>query len=164
MRKLKNVIVLAVIACCAILIPENITVLYALAGLIAIMLTFNLLVRRSPYFKPYFLSKINIFSAKSSKKFEVDIPTDLAFDKIKEVIAQSRFKLITEDRNKLEILTISKISWRSWGETIYFTLEETVGKTLVKFDSAALFQIYSWGKNEDNYKVFFEKLEDSFTI
>lgn len=164
MKKLKNVIALALIAYGALLLPDHSIVMYSLACLTVLVFGFNLLVRKSLYFKPYFLSKINVFSAQSGNKFVVDIPVDLAFDKIKEVIAESHFKLITEDRNKLELLAISKISWSSWGETIYFTLEESGNKTLVKFDSVALFQVYTWGKNDDNCTLFSEKLENSFTI
>ena len=164
MRKLKNIIVLTIITCAAILIPENNIVMYSLACVIPIIFSFNILVRKSLYFKPYFLSKINIFSAKFNSKFQVDIPVDLAFDKIKEVIEESRLKLIIADKDKLEMLAISNISFSSWGETIYVSFEGTGNRTLVKFDSAALFQMYTWGKNEDNSKVFSEKLENSFII
>lgn len=164
MRNLKNVLFLAAIMCGAMLLPGNNIAMYSFAGIMAIVFTFNLCVRRSLYFKPYFLSKFNIFSAKSGSRFEIDIPVDLAFDKIKEVIADSPLKLIKADRNKHEILAISNISFSSWGENIYFSFEEIENRTIVKFDSAALFQIYTWGKNETNYKVFSEKLEQSFTI
>jgi hypothetical protein len=105
-----------------------------------------------------------MFSAKFSKEITVDIPADLAYDKVIEVIEESGFNLIVADKEKLEILAVSKTSWKSWGENIYFLLEGMDSGTTIKFNSAALFQIYTWGKNEDNYKAFFQKLEESFTI
>lgn len=143
---------------------QMITALFVLAGFNMVLITFNLLVRKSHYFKHYFLSNFNIFSAKLNKQFEVEIPADLAFEIIKEVIAGSGFKLITENKEKMELLAISKPGWKSWGENIYFTVKENSGVTIVGFASAALFQVYSWGKNEENYSLFFQKLEDSFTV
>ena len=162
MRTLKNILVVLAIA--AFVIASSDTMIFSLALINIIILSFNLLARRSLAFKTYFLSRLNIFSAHFGKKFEVEIPAELAFGKILEVIDDSGLKLVTADKDKLEILAISKLSWKSWGENIYFSLKDTGENTLINFDSAALFQIYTWGKNEDNYAVFLRKLEDSFTI
>lgn len=163
-RTVKHFVAIFFITTFVILMNGKLLALYIWAGFNAVLLTFNLLVRRSLAFKPWFLSKFNIFSANFSREFEVEIPADLAFDKILEVAAESGFKLAKADKDKLEILAISTTSWKSWGENIYFKIEENAGQTVVRFDSAAIFGIYTWGKNEDNYSVFFEKLEDSFTI
>ncbi len=164
MRTLKNIFVVLAIAAFVITLSGNMAVMYSLAIINVVILSFHLLARRSITFKPYFLSRFNIFSAHFNKEFDVEIPADLAFAKIIEVIADSGLKLVTADKDKLEILAISKTSWKSWGENIYFALKETGETTLISFDSAALFQIYTWGKNEDNYAVFFRKLDDSLTI
>lgn len=166
MRTMKNLFLFALllVVIIAIVSSGNLMVLYSLAIINVVVFSFNLLVRRSMAFKPYFLSPFNLFSARFTKAFEVEIPAGLAFAKICEVIAGSGFKLITADKDKLEILAISKPGWQSWGENLYFTLKEREESTLIRFDSAALFQIYTWGKNENNYMVFFGKLEDSFTI
>lgn len=130
-----------------------------------ITFTFHLIVRKYISFKPYFLSPYNLFSAKVHKEFIIDIPRDLVFHKLKESIEASKFKLTYDDPEKLQMLAISKTSWKSWGENIYFSLQESGNNdTLVVFDSAALFQIYTWGKNEDNYTKFINELEQSLTI
>lgn len=164
MRMLKGIFVVLVIAAIVAVSSGSMAVIYSLAIINFIIFSFNLLVRRLIAFKPYFLSRFNIFSANFNKEFEVDISADLAFAKILEVIADSGFKLVTADKDKLEILAISKLGWKSWGENIYFTFKGIGESTLISFDSAALFQMYTWGKNEDNYTVFFRKLDESFTI
>lgn len=164
MKTLKGIFFTLVISAIVIASSGNMAVIYSLAIINIFILSFNLFVRRLIAFKPYFLSRFNIFSAKFNKEFKVEISADLAFDKILEVIADSGFKLIVADKERLEILAISKLGWKSWGENIYFTLKEIDEGTLISFDSAALFQMYTWGKNEENYTVFFGKLEESFTI
>lgn len=166
MQTLKNTFIMLAIAVAAIaiILSGNIVVIYSLAFLNVIIFSFHILVRRSIAFKPYFLSRYNIFSANFNKEFKVEISPDLAFAKIVEVIVDSDFKLVATDRDKLEILALSKIGWQSWGENIYFTLKAAGESTLIRFDSSALFQIYTWGKNEKNYTMFFRELEDSFTI
>ncbi len=164
MKTLKNLLVIGILFALVILSSGNMIVLFILAAFNLILLSFNLLARKSIALKPYFLSPYNVFSAKYSKEFKVDIPAHLAFDKILEVIAESGFKLITQDKEQLQILAVSSMGFKSWGENIYFSLKEVNGSTVVQFNSAALFQIYTWGKNEDNYSLFFKKLEESFII
>jgi hypothetical protein len=164
MRIIKNLLVIVFISVVILFGSKNLVLMTALASVNLVFLSFNLIVRKKISFKPYFLSPYNIFSAKYSKDFEVEIPADLAFDKIVEVIAESGFKLVTADRERMQILAIASMGMQSWGENIYFGFEELGNKTIVKFNSAALFQIYTWGKNEKNYSVFFTQLEDSFTI
>jgi hypothetical protein len=164
MRIIKNLLVIVFISVVIFFGSKNSVLMTALASVNLVFLSFNLIVRKKISFKPYFLSPYNIFSAKYSKDFEVEIPADLAFDKIVEVIGESGFKLVTADRERMQILAIASMGMQSWGENIYFGLEEVGDKTIVKFNSAALFQIYTWGKNEKNYSVFFAQLEDSFTI
>jgi len=169
MRFIKHLLVIAVIFIIIFVSKDSshdshMTILYALAGINVVLICFNLAVRCSLAFKPYFLSPFNIFSAHFKKEFDVEIPADLAFDKIREVIDESGFKQITADKDRLEILAIARPGFRSWGENVYFTLTESGSHTRVRFDSAALFQLYTWGKNEDNYSAFFKKLDDSFTI
>lgn len=164
MRIMKNLMAIVFILIIIFFGSNNLDLMIALASVNLVIFSFNLIVRKNISFKPYFLSPYNIFSAKYSKDFEVEIPADLAFDKIVEVIAESGFKLITADRERMQILAIASMGMKSWGENIYFGFEEAGDKTIVKFNSAALFQIYTWGKNEKNYSVFFTQLEDSFTI
>lgn len=128
------------------------------------VLLFNIVVRNMFSFKPYFLSKWNIFSSKFSEEFEFDIPKDLAFEKILEVVAESSFILKYSSKSNHEIFVTTKFSWRSWGENIYIHIREKDRRTIVRFDSAALFQMYTWGKNENNFDEFLQRLDDSLTV
>ena len=164
MKNLKNTLLLVLLTVVIFLLSIYGKGIYILAGINICFVSFNLIVRKSLKFKPYFLSKFNFFSANFNKEIIVELPADLVFEKILEVIDESGFKLVTADKEKLEILAVSQTSWKSWGENIYFSLVERNDLTTIHFDSAGLFAISTWGKNEDNYRAFFDNLEESFTI
>jgi hypothetical protein len=125
---------------------------------------FNLVIRKSLLFKNYFTSRFNLLTSKIRFGKEFDIPKELMFEKIVEVINDSKFKLVKADKEKFEILAITKISWISWGENLYISFETNEGKTIMKLCSATLFQITSWGKNERNYNDLLSEIENSLTV
>ena len=137
-----------------------------LLGLLLILgfFIFNLVIRKSLAFQNYFTSRYNLLTTKDRTEIVFDFSRDLAFEKILEVINQSKFKLVAADTEKFVILAISKISFRSWGENIYLSFEKRGDQTVMKFCSVTLFQIYSWGKNEENYGKLFKEIEDSLTV
>ena len=86
------------------------------------------------------------------------------FEKIIKVINHSDFELVESDENKFEILAISKITYKSWGENLYISYETKGSETIMKFCSSTLFQMYSWGKNEKNYEDLLNEIERSLII
>lgn len=132
--------------------------------LIAGFFVFNLVIRKSLSFKNYFTSKYNLLTSKAHAEKSFDIPKDLMFEKIIEVINDSKFKLIKADKEAFEILAIAPISFKSWGENLYVSLETKGNETTMKFCSTTLFQIYSWGKNEKNFTDLLNEIESSLTI
>lgn len=168
MKNLKSLFVVGLIIVISILIglyvqPDN-PLLITLVVLIMGLATFNLIVRNSPVFKPYFTSKFNLFTSKVKFEEVYDIPKELMFEKIIEVINHSKFRLIEADPESSEIMANTKMTLRSWGENIYIRFEETEGNTKMKFCSATLFQIHSWGKNEENYHELLNRIEDSLIV
>ena len=125
---------------------------------------FNLIIRKSLSFKNYFTSSYNVFTTKVRYKKSYDIPKGLMFKKIIEVINNSDFNLVDTNKEKLEILAISNITFKSWGENLYINFETTENTTIMKFCSSTLFQVYSWGKNEKNYDDLLKNIESSLTI
>jgi hypothetical protein len=125
---------------------------------------FNLIVRKIAWFKPYFTSKYNFFSTKYRTKIEFDIPKDLMFKKVIEVIENSKFKIQLVNEDMFEVFAISPMSFKSWGENIYIDFQEDDGKTIMNFCSATISQIYSWGKNEQNYDQLVQNIEESLII
>ncbi|MGK0308578.1 MAG: uncharacterized membrane protein YbhN (UPF0104 family) [Urechidicola sp.] len=88
--------------------------------LIVVFFIFNLIIRKSLSFKNYFTSKFNLFTNKVRYEKTFDLPNDLMYQKVIEVINDSKFKLADTDKEKLEILAISTLSAISWGgEFIY---------------------------------------------
>jgi hypothetical protein len=127
-------------------------------------LVFNIVVRKSLSFKNYFTSPYNKLSSKVWSEKEYDIPKDLLYEKIIEVVKDSDLKLIKTDSNNHEILAFTRISLRSWGENIYISFESKGDKTIMKTCSTSLFQVTSWGKNKNNSELLFRAIEDSLTV
>jgi len=125
---------------------------------------FNLIIRKSGSFKRYFTSKYNFLTTKFRSKKTFEVSKELLFIKIIEVINNSSYKLVKIDKEKFEILAISPITSKSWGENIYIDFNDIEGRTIMNFCSSSLFQIYSWGKNEENYNDLLNKIENSFVI
>ncbi len=125
---------------------------------------FNLAVRKRPAMKPYFMSSLNILTSKVKHEFTFEFSKDLAFEKVKEVLEDSAFSLVAADKDRLELQASSGISWKSWGENIYIWLEGDDERSVMKFCSVTLFQVYSWGKNEDNGRRLIDAIEESLTI
>lgn len=125
---------------------------------------FNLVVRKSLSFKKYFTHPYNFLTSKVNSEKVFDIPKELMFEKIIEVLNGSKFKLIEADEHRFEILAITTISFKSWGENLYISFYTTGNETIMKFCSVTLFQIYDWGKNEKNYDDLLEQIESSLTV
>lgn len=129
------------------------------------LFSFNLIVKNNPAFKPYFTSKFNYFTSKYRSKITSDIPQDLMFEKMLEVIQNAPFTLKNSNKQTHEILASASISWKSWGENIYIDFETTTDhQTVMHFCSASFSGITSWGKNESNYEKMLAQFEESLTI
>lgn len=125
---------------------------------------FNLVVRQSLACKSYFTSPYNLLTTKVYFAEAFDIPQELMFDKIIEVVQDSSFTLAAADKTQFEVLATSKITLWSWGENLYIQVDTTGDKTVVQFCSVTLFQIYAWGKNEKNINDLLDEIEQSLTI
>ena len=125
---------------------------------------FSILLRRFLFLKPYYTSKYNILNSKFRYQEEFDLPQDLLFEKFKEVINNAGFKIVNANKKTGDIFAISSITFTSWGENIYISMNEQNGVTTVDFCSACIFQVVSWGKNERNYNKIIQEFEDSLTI
>lgn len=143
--------------------PEN-PVFIIITLLILGFFIFNLVIRRSLFFKNYFSSPYNLLTSKVRSEKAFDIPEELMFEKIIEVIDQSKFKLVEANKDRLEILAITSLTLTSWGENLYISFETIDDETIMKFCSVTFFQVTSWGKNEKNHHDLFREIESSFTI
>ena len=143
--------------------PNN-PIMMVLLFLIIVFFIFNLIIRKSLSFKKYFTSPYNLFTTKVRHQKSYDIPKDLMFEKTIEVINDSNFKLAEINKEKLEIIAISSVTFKSWGENLYISFESDGNETIMKFCSATLFQMYSWGKNEKNYNNLLNDIESSLIV
>jgi len=168
MKILKHILVAVLIILISVLIthylkPNN-PIMIVFLFLILGFFIFNLIIRKSLLFKNYFTNPYNLFTTKVHYQKSYDIPKELMFEKIIEVINNSGFKLVEINKEKLEILAISTITFKSWGENLYISFEANGNRTIMKFCSATLFQMYSWGKNEKNYDYLLNNIENSLIV
>jgi hypothetical protein len=163
---LKNVIVFIalVLFAYAIATIKNHMVVNILAALIATVFIFSLIVRKKLAFKPFFVSPFNLLTTKYRKKQEFDLPKELLFEKLQEVLTSAGFKVITSNKETGDIFATSSMSFSSWGENLYISLHDRNGQTAMYFCSTTFNQIYSWGKNERNFKRLFHAFEESLII
>jgi len=168
MKTFKHILVAVLIMLISVLMthylkPDN-PIMIVFLFLILGFFIFNLIIRKSLSFKNYFTSPYNLITTKVRYQKSYDIPKDLMFEKIIEVINNSNFKLVETNKDKLEILAISTITFKSWGENLYISFETNGNETIIKFCSVTLFQIYSWGKNEKNYDNLLNDIENSLIV
>jgi hypothetical protein len=143
--------------------PENPGLMISIFFILGFFIV-NLIIRKSLSFRKYFTSPINLLTSKVCSEKTFDIPKALMFEKVIEVITHSKFKLVEADQDRFEILAITSISFKSWGENLYIRFESVGNETIMKFCSVTLFQIFSWGKNEKNYDDLLNEIDRSLTI
>jgi len=168
MKTLKHIFIALFILLISVFIPfylkPNNPYLFITLFLIIGFFIFNFVIRKSLSYKGYFTSNYNLLTSKFMVVKSFEISKNLMFEKTIEVIDHSKFKLVETNKEKLEILAISPITFKSWGENIYIDIESSGNKTIMNFCSTTLFQISSWGKNEKNYIDFLNEFENSLII
>jgi len=141
----------------------NIVALVAI--LILSVFIFNFIIRKKLSFKKYFTSKYNLLTTKVFSEHSYgDVPKEIMFEKMIEVVNNSRFRLVDSDNESLEILATSKTTLFSWDENLYISFEIRRDETIMELCSVTVFQIYAWGKNEENLDSLLAELEDSLII
>jgi hypothetical protein len=124
----------------------------------------SFIFRSNLNWKDFYTSKFNILTAKQTEYLNFEIDQETLFEKAKEMLAENGYKKLIVDNDRHLILVKEPISFKSWGENIYVTLiDQGNGNSQLIYESVA-FQVYTWGKNEDNGKKFLQNMEDSFTI
>lgn len=168
MKTLKDIIVIVIIvvfpALLALYIKPEDLIMKIIVFLVVFVFVFNIIFRKSLLFKNYFTSKYNILTTKVRMEKLYDIPINLMYDNIIEVIDKSNFKLVKSDTPNYQLLAISKVTFWSWGENIYINFEKKGSDTVMLFCSSTLFGIYSWGKIEKNYSVLLSEIESSLIV
>lgn len=143
---------------------QNITVPYIVTCAMVIILITSLIFRKKLFFKSWALSKNNFLLSKKEITFQSDIPPELLFDKLIEVIKKSKFKLADSDPKTFQLLAITPPNLLTWGENIYMDLYEDETKlSIVKFTSVTVFG-FGWNRNKRNFDTFSQLFEESLTI
>lgn len=125
---------------------------------------FNMFARKYLVFKPYFTSKFNIMLECQKETFKYDLSKDLMFAKLIETVDSGKLHLEQTDEEAGLILATTSLSFKSWGENVYFTLNQKDNYTEVTLEMTTISQMSSWGKNRTNYRNILNQFEESLTI
>lgn len=168
MKNVKNILAILLIVSVSVLItelvPEESNIPKVISLVILALFLFHFAIRKSLFFRGYFLSPFSILSAKYSSSTHYDIPINLMFDKTIEVLDSTKFKLVRADKDRFEIFATSPISWQSWGENLYIDFKEEDGQTIMNFHSVAVMQMHTWDKNRKNSEHLINTIEESLII
>lgn len=140
------------------------TIVLTLLSVSVLIFTFNFSVRKMASFKGYFTSRYNFLTEKIRLEKTFELPVDLLFDKVVEVINDSEFELKKSEKDNKQIFAISKINFNSWGENIYFEFESKGDQTLLKFCSAAIYGFQGVPSRRSNWDRFMQNFEASLII
>lgn len=128
------------------------------------LLILNLSLRKRLRYSSWFLNSINFLLARKRYVVKSEISIELLFDKLIEVIEESKFKLLDSNKDQAQILCGTSSNFWTWGENIYIRLENQNGETTIEFISTTLFGGSSWNRNQNNFESFTESFESSLTI
>lgn len=143
---------------------DNYTVLYSFLAVLVVYQLISFSNRNNLKWKSFYTSPINLLTAKKRESFDFDFSASLLFEKAKEVMLQNGMRIKSTDEQNKIILAVTTISFKSWGENIYVTVNEKGDESSELIYETVAFQVYTWGKNEDNASDFKNQLEESFII
>lgn len=86
-------------------------------------------------------------------------PADEVFEASLRTIKQLGWKLVTQDKNEGEIKAKTGTTLRSWGEDISIDVYQEATGSTISVLSEAHSQLFGWGKNEENEKLFHRELQ-----
>jgi hypothetical protein len=128
------------------------------------VLIINLNLRKRLTSKSWFLSNLNFFSIKVKRDILSDIPKELLYEKLKEVVNESNFHVFDIDESSQQILIGTKTNFWSWGENIYVSILDDETQSLISFSSVSLYGNNFLNTGEKHFSTFQESFEQSLTI
>lgn len=126
------------------------------------LLIYNLLIRNNLKSKSWFLKTINNLLETNEQIIESEIPPDLLFEKLNEVIQEMPFKLVDSNKSKGELLVTTAVNFWTWGENVYIQIIEKEQKVIIT--SVTIFGSFSWKRNKKNFVILNKAFEASLTI
>lgn len=128
------------------------------------LLIVNMLLRKKLKYAFWFLSDYNIFLEKKKAAFESEISKELLFEKLLEVVNDSKFKLEDIDKENFQLLISTSPNALTWGENMYIKITTVKTVSVVTMTSVSVFGSYSWNRNDQHHKEFQVSFEESLTI
>lgn len=132
---------------------------------VVILLIVNFAIRKKLKSKDWFLKSLSFLNEQVESEFTSDLTPSLLFDKIKEEVEASTFKLYDYNIENKELLAGNAIGIRTWGENLYIEISPiNDNESKVKLSSVTVFGLFSWNKNAENIQKFHNDFEESLTI
>ena len=157
-------IISIVLIFCLIIKFPNSRILMVVGAFLTVVLIFNFSIRKRIQFKSYFLNPWNFLVSTQFSNQNTEISPGLMYEKMLEVVQDSNYRVRDSNPLKKSIFLTTPISLKSWGENIYIDINESnLGKSTIKITSVAL-QVYSWGKNQQNFEKLILEIEESLII
>lgn len=122
MKYIKHFLILAVFILLQLFIflgANSLSFVKILTGVLASVFLVHTSIRDFIFFRAYFESPMNIMTSKFSVQKTIDIPNDLLYEKLLELIVELNFVKKYADKTEGSIFVTTSISWKSWGENIY---------------------------------------------
>lgn len=136
---------------------------YGVALALAAIPLFNFMIRKRLSFENYFRSPMNVWTLVFTKIYDIELPKDLLYAKLDEVLRTNGFSLVNKDDQKHKLLAITKFNFWSWGENLYVKINEHNNKTSIEFCSASVFSI-TCGRNKRNFEKLVEGLDNALIV
>ena len=166
MKNIKHILAITsivVISWLNIKYPNSHT-LIVVGGFLTVVLIFNYSIRKKIRYKSYFLNPWNFLVSAQFSNQNTEISSELMYEKMLEVVRDLNYQVQNSNLLKKSIFITTPISFKSWGENIYIDIDETnSGKSIINITSASL-QVYSWGKNKQNFDKLILEIEESLII
>ncbi len=157
-------IISIVVISCLNIKYQNSHTLIVVGGFLTVVLIFNYSIRKKIRYKSYFLNPWNFLVSAQFSNQNTEISSELMYEKMPELVRDLNYQVQNSNLLKKSIFITTPISFKSWGENIYIDIDETnSGKSIINITSASL-QVYSWGKNKQNFDKLILEIEESLII
>jgi hypothetical protein len=120
--------------------------------------------RYKPWVKTLITQPNSIIFGKYKNEEVYDLPADLLFNRVKELYEKDKKINVVLNEEKREILVVTGFSWITWGENIYIDVVENGEDSSTLNFCSVTFQMFSWGKNQENFENFQKQMEVALTV
>lgn len=138
---------------------------WGLLGFIILIFIIAMFLRRRLMFMSFFNSPYNVLVHRKTFQIESDIDSNLMFEKMKEVITESDFKVLDLDEKSKQILAGTSVNFFTWGENVYLKIKDANKEnSVIDVVSSTVFGSNSWGRHDQNFQHLIDEIENALIV